>query len=98
MDFMPLLKGRVGLPGSAPKPEQPAEPQVNDWAPGNMAKGIGQVKTWLDYAVSAITLNRDGYAAIARDAYMTAPALLIESVRLAGPGDLSLIGPLSEFQ
>ena len=77
MDFMPLLKGRVGLPGSAPKPEKPPEPQVNDWAPGTLAKGLGQVKTWLDYAVRAITLNRDGYQEIARDAYMTAPALLI---------------------
>jgi len=77
MDFMPLLKARVGLPGLAPKPELPPEPQVNPWAPGNIAKGLGQVKTWLDYAVRAITLSREAYQAIAKDAYMTAPALLI---------------------
>jgi hypothetical protein len=77
MDFKPLLKGRVGLPGQAPKPELPPEPQVNAWSPGNLAKGLGQVKTWLDYAVRAITLSRDAYQAIAKDAYMTAPALLI---------------------
>jgi uncharacterized membrane protein YvlD (DUF360 family) len=77
MDFMPLLKGRVGLPGMAPKPEQPPEPQVDAWALGNLGKGLGQIKTWLDYAVRAITLNRDAYREIARDAYMTGPALLI---------------------
>jgi hypothetical protein len=31
----------------------------------------------LDYAVRAITLSRDAYQAIAKNAYMTAPALLI---------------------
>jgi uncharacterized membrane protein YvlD (DUF360 family) len=77
MDFMPLLKGRIGLPGVALKPERPPEPRINDWSPGTLAKGLGQLRTWLDYAVRAITLNRDGYQAIARDAYMTAPALLI---------------------
>lgn len=77
MDFMPLLKGRVGLPGVALKPERPPEPRINDWSPGALAKGLGQVRKWLDYAVRAITLNRDGYQAIARDAYMTGPALLI---------------------
>ncbi|MFC1923053.1 phage holin family protein [Chloroflexota bacterium] len=77
MDFMPLLKGRVGMPGLAPKPELPPEPKVNAWALGNLAKGLGQMKTWLDYAVRAITLSRATYQAIAKDAYMTAPALLI---------------------
>ncbi|MGB7095552.1 MAG: YIP1 family protein, partial [Anaerolineales bacterium] len=38
---------------------------------------LGQVKTWLDYAVRAITLSRAAYQAIAKDAYMTAPALMI---------------------
>jgi hypothetical protein len=77
MDFMPLLKERIGLPGLAPKPERTPEPQVNEWAPGTLAKGLGQVKTWLNYTVRAITLNRDAYLAVAKDAYMTAPALLI---------------------
>jgi hypothetical protein len=57
MDFKPLLKGRVGLPGQAPKPELPPEPQVNAWSPGNLAKGLGQVKTWLDYAVRALLIT-----------------------------------------
>ena len=77
MDFMPLLKGRVGLPGVALKPEAPPEPQVNTWALGTLGKGLGQAKTWLDYAGRAITLNRETFAAVAKDAYMTAPALLI---------------------
>lgn len=77
MDFMPLLKARVGLPGSAPIPERPEEPKVNAWSLSTWGKGLSQVGKWLGYAWHAITLNRAAYGAIARDATMTAPALLI---------------------
>jgi len=77
MDFMPLLKARVGLPGSAPIPERPEEPKVNAWSLSTWGKGLSQVGTWLGYAWHAITLNRETYRQIARDATMTAPALLI---------------------
>jgi uncharacterized membrane protein YvlD (DUF360 family) len=76
-DFMPLLKARVGLPGSALIPERPEEPKVNAWAISTWGQGLSQVGKWLGYAWYAITLNRETYLQIARDAYMTAPALLI---------------------
>jgi hypothetical protein len=79
-DVMPILKARVGLPGPTPKPELPPEPQVDSWAPSTLGKGLGQWRKWLDYAAHAITLNRDAYREIARDAYMTGPALLIALV------------------
>jgi len=77
MDFMPLLKARVGLPGSTPIPERPEEPKVNAWALSTWGQGLSQVGKWLDYAWRAITLNREAYRQIARDVYMTAPAVLI---------------------
>jgi len=76
-DFMPLLKARVGLSGSALIPDRPEEPKVNAWAISTWGQGLSQVGKWLGYAWHATTLNRDAYGAIARDAYMTAPALLI---------------------
>ncbi|MCK5430401.1 MAG: hypothetical protein KAI94_13060, partial [Anaerolineales bacterium] len=76
-EVMAILKARVGLPGATPKPELPPEPQVDSWAFSTLGKGLGQWRKWLDYAAHAITLNRDAYREIARDAYMTGPALLI---------------------
>jgi hypothetical protein len=72
-----ILKARVGLPGATPKPELPPEPHIESWSLRNFGKGLSQVGKWLENALHAITLNRDAYIEIARDAYMTAPALLI---------------------
>jgi hypothetical protein len=80
MDFMPLLKGRVGLPGATPLPEIEVEPEVDPWTFSVLGKGIGQVGKWLNYAVGAVSLNREAYQEIAKDAYMTGPALLIAFV------------------
>ena len=79
-DFMAVLKSRVGLPGAMPKPEKPLEPEVDAWAMSTLGRGLGQVGKWVDYAVRAITLNREAYREVARDAHMTAPALLIALV------------------
>ncbi len=80
MDFKPLLKARVGLPGPTPLPEIEVEPEIDPWALSTLGKGIGQVNKWLDYGIHAITLSREAYQAVAKDAYMTGPALLISLV------------------
>jgi len=75
-----ILKARVGLPGPTPKPvrvEEPSEDMPDAWSLGTLGKGLGQVRVWLEYALHAITLDRDSYKAIARNIYMTGPALLI---------------------
>ena len=72
-----ILDARRGLPGATPLPETADEPHVEAWSPTILAKGIGQVGKWLNNAAHAMTLNREAYAAIAKDAYMTGPALLI---------------------
>ena len=79
-DFKTILDARRDLPGPTPKPERPAEPQVDSWALATLTKGISQVGKWLDFAAGAITLNRNAYREIATDAYITAPALLIALV------------------
>ncbi len=76
-EFKAILDARRGLPGSTPKPEKPQEPVVNPWAPRTLGRGLAQVHNWLGLAAQAVTLDRDAYLEIARNAYMTAPALLI---------------------
>ncbi len=76
-EFKAILDSRRGLPGPTPKPERPVAPLIEPWTVANLAKGISQVGVWLRLAMQAVTLNRDAYREIARDAYMTAPALLI---------------------
>ena len=52
-------------------------PQVYDWSPRNLARGIGQVGKWFGYALRCATLQRDAYTAVVQDGLMTGPALLI---------------------
>ncbi len=76
-EFKHILDARRGLPGPTPVPERPVELHVEPWSLANLGRGISQVGVWLNLAVQAIALQRDAYREIARDAYMTAPALLI---------------------
>ena len=76
-DFKTILDARRGLSGATPLPDKPEEPQVESWSPTTLAKGIGQLGNWLSNAAHAIALNRETYASIAKDAYMTGPAILI---------------------
>ncbi len=72
-----ILDARRGLLGATPILEKPVEPQVEAWSPATLGKGIGQVRNWVINAAYAIALNREAYKSIAKDAYMTGPAILI---------------------
>lgn len=76
-EFMAILKSRVGLTGPTPVPEHEAEPEFEPWSWEVFGKGLIQAGKWLNHAWRAFTLNRETYKEIARDAYMTGPALLI---------------------
>jgi hypothetical protein len=52
-------------------------PYADPWLAANLGKGLSQVGVWLRLASQTLTLNREAYREIARDTYMTAPALLI---------------------
>jgi uncharacterized membrane protein YvlD (DUF360 family) len=103
MDVKAILDARRGLPGSSLKLKQEeVEEQVNPWAFGTLGKGLGQVREWLRYTVGAIALNRDDYRQIARDVYMTGPALLIALVSqilqsLNAQGQFDLVDILARF-
>jgi len=76
-DFKTLLDSRRGLPGYPAKPARPVEEQVIPWALSTIMKGLSQVGKWLGHAARTLTLDVDNYREIAKDVYMTAPALLI---------------------
>jgi uncharacterized membrane protein YvlD (DUF360 family) len=76
-EFKAILDSRRGLPGPTPKPARPPEVIVDPWSFATMGKGLAQVGKWLNLAWRALILNREAYREIARDVYMTAPALLI---------------------
>jgi uncharacterized membrane protein YvlD (DUF360 family) len=101
-EFKAILDSRRGLPGPTPKPERKITPSVEPWSPANLAKGLSQVGLWLRLAVQAITLNRDAYREIARNEYMTAPAILISFVAqwirfYKDPDGFSFIGFLIRY-
>ncbi len=101
-EFKAILDSRRGLPGPVYKPEPPAEPDINPWSLPVLGKGIADVGKWLDYAVNAMALNRDTYRKIARDPYMTGPALLIAFIALIlqslnAQGGLNLVNILTRF-
>ncbi len=88
-----ILDTRRGLSGPTPLPEMCEEPKIDTWSPAVLAKGIREVSKWLSNAVHALALNRDTYASIAKDAYMTGPALLIMLIAQA----LQVLNRTGEF-
>ncbi len=92
-EFKALLDSRRGLPGYPARPASQAEPQINPWALSTLTQGLGQVGKWLGHAARTLTLDVENYREIAKDAYMTAPALLIAvlgSVLLAANSEAGL--------
>jgi uncharacterized membrane protein YvlD (DUF360 family) len=78
-DVFHILNAVRGAPiPAAYVPAQTAKAaEVSAWAPGNLAKGLGEVKTWLGRAARALVLDRTAYREVVKDALMTGPALLI---------------------
>ena len=75
IDVFTILDQHRGVPVVA-QPVVP-EKQPGDWAPNNLAQGIGQVGTWLGRALRCMVLDRGAYQEVVRDRLMTGPALLI---------------------
>ena len=76
-DIFPLLNARRGRP--AP-PAGPKEEARDNWTPANLWRGLRQVGVWLPLALRALVLDRAAYRAIATQADMTGPAVLISLV------------------
>ena len=80
IDVFHILNAVRGAPVPEPAPatgQAAKAAEVSAWAPGNLVKGLGDVKTWLGRAARALILDRTAYREVANDALMTGPALLI---------------------
>jgi hypothetical protein len=75
-DVFHILNNHRGKP-VVEKPPVAAAEQVAAWAPKNLIAGLGQVGVWVSLALRCMILNRDAYASVVKNPYMTGPALLI---------------------
>jgi len=83
-DVFAVLNARRGTPAAEIPPKKQAVPaQVDSWTPSTWITGLGQVKVWLGRLLRTLVLDRKAYEEVARDAYMTGPALLIGFIGLA---------------
>jgi uncharacterized membrane protein YvlD (DUF360 family) len=83
-DLFAILNARRGTPVSEiPPKKQLVAPQVDAWLPSTLFKGLGQGKVWIGRMLRTLVLDRTAYQDVARDAYMTGPALLIGTIGLA---------------
>jgi hypothetical protein len=98
-DVFAILNARRGTPAAqiAPKTKT-VEPHVDAWTPSTLIKGLGQGKVWVGRMLRTLVLDRGAYQEVARDPYMTGPALLIgliglvlSAIRLAGAVDAPTI-------
>jgi uncharacterized membrane protein YvlD (DUF360 family) len=82
-DVFAILNARRGTPAAQilPKKVKTIE-HVDAWTPSTLIKGLGMGKVWIGRALRALVLDRKAYQEVARDAYMTGPALLIGLVGL----------------
>jgi uncharacterized membrane protein YvlD (DUF360 family) len=72
-----ILESRRGLPARQIPAPVAAVPEVDAWAPANLARGLGMVATWLARMGRVMLLSREAFQLIADDPLMTGPAVLI---------------------
>lgn len=79
-DVFAILNGRRGLVKLA---EGAPSVVVDAWNGATLARGLSRWRTWLPLAGGAALLNPGAYARVARDPYMTGPALLIAALSVS---------------
>jgi uncharacterized membrane protein YvlD (DUF360 family) len=83
-DLFGILDARRGTPAAQIKPKtKTVEPHIDAWTPSTLIKGLGQGKVWIGRMLRTLVLDRNAYQEVARDPYMTGPALLIGLIGLA---------------
>ena len=60
----------TGTPGAAGEEE-------SSWSPRTLLRGLARGRAWLPLALRCLVLDPRAYAHVAKDAYMTGPALLV---------------------
>jgi uncharacterized membrane protein YvlD (DUF360 family) len=84
LDVFAILDARRGTPVSQipPKKVKTVE-HVDSWTPSTLIAGLGRVPVWVGRMLRTLVLDRNAYQDVARDSYMTGPALLIGLIGLA---------------
>ena len=83
-DVFAILDARRGTPVSEiPPKKKVVEPHVDSWTASTWIKGLGRGKVWVGRMLRTLVLDRNAYQDVARDPYMTGPALLIGIIGLA---------------
>jgi len=82
-DVFAILNARRGTPASQIPPKKPAVTvPVDSWMPSTWIAGLKRGKVWLGRMLRTLVLDRKAYQEVARDPYMTGPALLIGLIGL----------------
>jgi hypothetical protein len=77
-DAFAILNARRGTPTAQIKPKQiTVTPHVDAWTPSTWIAGLKHGKVWAGRLLRTLVLDRSAYQEVARDAYMTGPAVLI---------------------
>lgn len=82
VDMFPLLDARRDRPAPPRKVEQQV-PAADEWAPGNLLRGLQHPSVWGALALRSIILDRTAYRTIAARSELTGPALLLSLVGVA---------------
>jgi hypothetical protein len=97
-DVFHILNARRGTPVTEPqRPAQGPVEEVSAWAPASLGRGLQHPSVWLGRALRCLVLESSAYGEVAKDVYMTAPALVIAGLALfaesiATPGRWTVLG------
>ena len=97
-DVFHILNARRGTPVTEPqRPAQAPVDEVSAWDPANLVRGLQHPSVWLGRALRCLVLDSSAYGEVAKDVYMTAPALVIAGLALllesiVSPGPWTVLG------
>jgi uncharacterized membrane protein YvlD (DUF360 family) len=102
-DMYAILNARRGTPADQIKPRvKPEAVHIDAWALSTLIAGLKRGNVWIGRMLRTLVLDRNAYQEVARDAYMTGPALLIGLIGLvlstiSTSGTLSTVGVISRL-
>jgi hypothetical protein len=81
-DVYHVLNGHRGSPIPPKAPASPPPPEIDDWSPSAILRGLALVGIWLAHATRCIIPDRDAFARVFKDRQMLGPALLMALVTI----------------
>jgi hypothetical protein len=81
-DVYHVLNSHRGSPIPPKAPAEPAPPEIDDWSPSAVLRGLALVGTWMAHAARCIIPDRDAFVGVFKDRRMLGPALLMAIVTI----------------